>query len=94
MRIISIAAGMLFLGSMTTAALALPTMNLNGVKPAAEIELVNGRHSACAQGPAGWHYHVRGQRISCEPRPQGRFWRWYSRDGRTDWWNWRDRRWR
>ncbi len=77
-------------------AMALPVVKPNsGVNENAPVlELVNGSHRACARGPAGWHYHVRGERISCESRPSGRYWGWTVRDGRSDWWHSRDRRWR
>ena len=57
------------------------------------IEQVNGNHSSCARGPAGWHYHYRGERIACDPRPSGRYWGWTERDGRWGWWHERERRW-
>jgi hypothetical protein len=57
------------------------------------IEQVNGNHRSCGAGPAGWHYHYRGQRIACGPRPSGRYWGWTLRDGRWGWWHSRERRW-
>jgi hypothetical protein len=79
--------------ALTTAtAAALPIAPLSPATPAA-VELVNGNHSSCNRGPAGWHYHYRGERIACGGRPSGRYWGWTNREGRWGWWNSRERRW-
>jgi hypothetical protein len=78
----------------STAACALPGAATSGSTPQSSmVEQVNGNHSACNKGPAGWHYHYRGERIACGGRPSGRFWGWQLREGRWGWWNSRERRW-
>ena len=74
------------------AASALPAGNMKLDLPS-QVEKAHFAHGSCQRGPAGWHYHVRGQRISCDPRPSGRYWGWKNRDGRWGWWHERERRW-
>ena len=95
MRKTALAAGIA--GAWLTAgtAFALPIVKLDFAPASDEsmLQLVNGNHRSCVRGPAGWHYHVRGERISCENRPSGRYWGWTLREGRWGWWNSRERRW-
>lgn len=95
MRITGLAAGIAGLLLSAGTAIAVPAVkhDISPPSDASGLQLVNGTHRSCARGPAGWHYHVRGERISCEDRPSGRYWGWQLREGRWGWWHSRERRW-
>jgi hypothetical protein len=90
-RVLCVLASSMFIAGAAT---AMPLGKLDAPEGNAPlIEQVNGNHRSCNRGPAGWHYHYRGQRIACNPRPSGRYWGWQLRDGRWGWWHSRERRW-
>jgi hypothetical protein len=56
--------------------------------PDTAVELVRHGGPTCELGRNGWHYHSRrGERIECNPRPQGRFYGWRCEGPRCGWYH-------
>lgn len=87
------AAAVLSVGLFSAPAIAVPTISPSQTGAASGVDTVHYKHSSCQRGGAGWHYHHRGHRHVCGPRPRGHHWGWTFREGRWGWWNRHERRW-